>query len=294
MGLIDDYISYHEKYNKSYDNSIILYQCGGFYELYGYDDKGADIKQICEILDIQMTKRNKSNPILDKSNPFMCGLPLFVVNKYIDILVENKYTVILVEQITQPPNVKREVTKIISASTYVDNVKSKNNFLMCVYFTTGCDRNKNNFITASIAFVDIITNETFIFNCEDEDSLINLEDILKTIRNNNPTEIVFFTDIATKSNEVFINQIHNFIKGVSSNIYIHNKIDSCIDSNFFKLSYQTSMFKKVFKNTGLLSVIEYLDLEMKPVSIICFTYLLQFTYEHNDKILEGLKKPIFL
>ena len=134
--LIDDYINYCNKYKEIYATSVVLYQCGGFYELYGYDNYGANIQQICEILDIQMTKRNKSNPIVSSSNPYMCGLPLHVVNKYIDILVENQFTVVLVEQICGPPNVKRDVTRIISPSTNVETSNSQNNFLMSIYFST--------------------------------------------------------------------------------------------------------------------------------------------------------------
>ena len=144
--LIDDYINYCDKYKEIYEKSVILYQCGGFYELYGYENCGADIKQICEILDIQMTKRNKSNPIVDKSNPYMCGLPLHVVNKYIDILVNNQFTVVLVEQISGPPNVKREVTRIISPSTNVESNNIQNNFLMSIYFSTGQNKNKDCFL----------------------------------------------------------------------------------------------------------------------------------------------------
>ena len=57
--LIDDYINYCNKYKEIYEKSIVFYQCGGFYELYGYENYGSNIQEICEILDIQMTKRNK-------------------------------------------------------------------------------------------------------------------------------------------------------------------------------------------------------------------------------------------
>ena len=292
--LIDDYINYCDKYKEIYEKSVILYQCGGFYELYGYENCGADIKQICEILDIQMTKRNKSNPIVDKSNPYMCGLPLHVVNKYIDILVNNQFTVVLVEQISGPPNVKREVTRIISPSTNVESNNIQNNFLLSIYFSTGQNKNKDCFITSSAFWVDVNTNETFFTEFSEDDTQINLEDVGKTILTNKPSEIVVFTDLQTKSNIEFINKFNNFIQTIDKSYYIHNKLNSNINDNFFKLSYQTTVLKKVFKNTGLLSVVEYLDLEKNQMSIIAFVYLIQFAYEHNEKILDGLQKPKFL
>ena len=292
--LIEDYINYCDKYKEIYEKSVILYQCGGFYELYGYENRGADIKQICEILDIQMTKRNKSNPIVDKSNPYMCGLPLHVVNKYIDILVENQFTIVLVEQITGPPNVKREVTRIISPSTNVESANVQNNFLMSIYFSTGQNKNKDSFITTSVCWVDVNTNETFFTEFSEDDTQINLEDVGKTILTNKPSEIVVFTDLQTKSDNEFMNKLNNFVQTIDKSYYIHNKLNSNINDNFFKLSYQTTLLKKVFKNTGLLSAVEYLDLEKNPLSIISFVYLIQFAYEHNEKILDGLQKPKFL
>jgi DNA mismatch repair protein MutS len=132
--LIDDYINYCAKYNKIYEKNVVLMQVGSFFELYGIpsENKGAKIQEICNILEIQMTKKKKSNPEVSINNPYMAGIPLFVLNKYIDILLSENYTIILIEQVTQPPEPKREVTKIISPSTNIDSniVQENNNFLV--------------------------------------------------------------------------------------------------------------------------------------------------------------------
>ena len=223
------------------------------------------------------------------------GFPLYVVNKYINILTENNYTIILIEQTTLPPNPKREITKIISPGTNIDCISDiNNNFLMCIYFTQILNKNKNNILNAYITYVDVNTNETFIINCEENDTNLNMEDVLKNINNIKPTEIVIFTDVNTKSNIKIMNTMFDYIKILPSNICIHDKLKTNINENYFKLSYQKNILNKVFKNTGLLSVIEYLDLENQPMSTISFTYLLQFCYEHNENILDGLNKPVLL
>ena len=99
--LIDDYISYSKKYKEIYGEKIvILMQVGSFFEFYGIPDKnqGVNVDEICNILEIQSTRKNKSNTIIDKNNPKMAGIPLYVVNKYINILTEHNYTIILIEQ----------------------------------------------------------------------------------------------------------------------------------------------------------------------------------------------------
>lgn len=298
MVIIDSYLEYHHKYSKIYDqNTLVLMQVGSFFEVYATLDEGPPIQYIGEILEIQVTKKNKSISNIDKSNHLLLGFPIHSVKKFIDILLSNNFTIILIEQTTPPPNPKREVTQIISPSTYTENSSlSNNNYLMTIYFSTGQDMNKNEFVMSSISWVDITTNESFIYETNDTDSVINIEDTLKTISNNSPTEIVCFTDIETKSNPKIMNMLTNFIKSIPNNICIHNKLNTLINDNFFKLSYQNSIFKKVFRHTNntMLSVIEYLDLEMKPMSVISFAYLLQFVYEHSDKIINGIKKPIFL
>ena len=294
--LIDDYINYCSKYNEIYEKNVVLMQVGSFFELYGLEkeqNKGAKIQEICNILEIQMTKKKKSIPEVSVNNPYMAGIPLFVINKYIDILLSENYTVIIIEQITPPPEPKREVTKIISPSTNIETniVQVNNNFLMCIYFTIG--NNKTNFLTCSISYVDVNTNESFVYECEEQDTKINLEDVYKIILMYRPSEIVFITDVKTKKDLNSIEILNNFIKTLP-NCCIHNKINFDIDENYFKLSYQKCVLNKVFKNTGLLSVIEFLDLEMKPISIISFVYLIQFAYEHSEKILDGLSKPQFI
>ena len=44
----------------------------------------------------------------------MAGFPMISQEKHISNLLKNDYTVVLVEQTTEPPNPEREVTQILS------------------------------------------------------------------------------------------------------------------------------------------------------------------------------------
>ena len=291
--LIDDYIHYTDKYNKIYDKSVVLMQVGSFYELYGLNNnEGADVDEICRILEIKCTKKNSSVNEISKKNPKMAGIPLYVLDKYVDILYENGYTIILVEQVTPPPEPKREVTKILSPGTSSNETTYENNYLMSLYFSTGSYKN-NKFIIGFISYIDVNTNNSYIYETTQNDTKLNLEEIYSTIANNKPSEIVIFTDQNSKKNEDFINTLDKFVKQIPVNC-VHNKLNALINDNFFKLNYQTAVLQKVFKNTGLYDVIDYLKLEYHPFSVVNYTYLLQFIYEHNEKMLIGLNKPVFL
>ena len=65
----------------------------------------------------------------------------------------------------------------------------------------------------------------------------------------------------------------------------------CHCKEYFKLSYQNAFLKQIFPNTGLLSVIEYLDLEQKNFATICYLFLLNFAYEHSENIVKKISKP---
>jgi len=293
--IIDTYINYTNKYKSLYGiKTVILMEVGSFYEFYGTETEGADVKCISELLNIQCTRKDKSVSEISKKNHLLAGFPSYILKKYIDILVNENYTIVLCEQTTPPPKPKREITEIISPATYIDiQQTSNNNFLMSIYFSIGVTKNKDKFITSSLSWVDINTNKSFVSETTEQDTIINLEDINKTILSNKPSEIVIFSDFQLKSDFELLNTLNNFVSTLTVPC-IHNKIDFIINENFFKISYQNTVFSKVFKNTGLLSVIEFLDLENRPLSSVSFCYLLQFCYEHNEKILEGIEKPIII
>ena len=290
--LIDDYINYVNKYKKIYDKCLVLMQVGSFYELYGFGNEGTDVEEICKIIGIQSTKKSNSKPDINKYNPRMGGFPLPVLDKYLDILMEEGYTVVIVDQVTPSPEPKREVTRILSPATRDIENQIENNYLMCLYFTTG-SINSNKFLSGSLSYIDINTNESFIYETSEYDTILNLEDIYKTILNNKPSEILIFTDTKTKTNLDFMKKLEQFVIQLPINC-IHNKLNSIINDDYFKLSYQTTLLKKVFKNIGILSVIEFLELEKYPWSIVCFCYLIQFIYEHNENMIYGINKPKFL
>jgi DNA mismatch repair protein MutS len=63
MSMINEYIEYQQKYEKLYgDNTIVLYQNGSFFEIFGIDNDIEKIgcpKEISETLNIILTRKNK-------------------------------------------------------------------------------------------------------------------------------------------------------------------------------------------------------------------------------------------
>ena len=112
--ILDEYLLYHDTYKIKYGKkTLILMQVGSFYECYGIiknkEDtwKGPNLSEISEILNIVCTRKDKSVNEISEKNPYMLGFPLVAGTKFINILVESGYTVIIVDQVTPPPKPKR-------------------------------------------------------------------------------------------------------------------------------------------------------------------------------------------
>ncbi|MFO0006156.1 MAG: DNA mismatch repair protein, partial [bacterium] len=113
MALYTEYEEYVTKYVSEFGkNTVVLYRCGGFYEIYSIDDGLVDMKNICDLLNIQMSRRNKSILEVNRVNTLMAGFPAHALQKFVNILVDENFTVVIVDQITEPPKPKRAVTSI--------------------------------------------------------------------------------------------------------------------------------------------------------------------------------------
>lgn len=286
MSIYEQYIKTHEKYTIIYGNTIILFQVGSFYEIYAVENEtikeGPNMSEICTILNIQSTRKNKSIPECTRTNYKMAGFPLSSIQKYTEMLLQENYTVVLVEQVTSPPNPERKVTQVISPGTSLDYSHSfDSNFLMCFYLSIGSEKYKGDFLCLSVTFMDITTGETFIHQHDKNgDSKMILQDAMSLLTSRCPKELLICYEKNVDKN------IHSQFDNMSICI---KKIE--VTKPFLTLSYQNTILRKVFTNTGILSPIEYIDSERNPNMVVSFCYLLDFAYQHNEKIIQKLHKP---
>ncbi|MFN8673392.1 MAG: DNA mismatch repair protein MutS [Candidatus Sericytochromatia bacterium] len=142
--MMEQYISVKKKY----PNVLLLYRMGDFYECFFED---AEI--LSKALNVILTARAGSE---DEGRVAMAGIPHHALESYLSRLIRKGFKVALCDQMEQAvPGklVKREVTRVITPGTLLENTflaEKQNNFLACVYKT-----NK----AYSIAFADISTGE---------------------------------------------------------------------------------------------------------------------------------------
>ena len=140
--ILKEYLKYHNESLQKYgENTVVLMQVGGFYEIYAVVNEttnvGADIYQLADILGIQVARRNKNIQEINYKNFLMAGWNTFALPKFQKILLNHNYTIVLVNHITEPPNVERAITDIISPGTVIDNYNNEDmNTLLSVYINS--------------------------------------------------------------------------------------------------------------------------------------------------------------
>ena len=297
--IFDEYLDFYNKYKELYgEKTIILMELGMFYEMYSLNDgnTGPPLFDISSLLNILCTKKNKSIEDISKKNPYMAGVPIQSIDKYIEILIANNFTCIIVNQHDNEmgKNAKkiRTVTEIISPSTYITDVACyTSNYLMSIYFYKFKDRKTKKIILSfSLSIIELSIGKVYLH--ENNSSLFKDEKILfdnihRIILKYNPTEIIIFGD------DIDFDLIKNKLNFDINNNCIHNQIDN-YPKEIMDITYQNELLKKVYKNTGMLSPIEYINLEKNQELIISFINLIKFSYSHNDRIIENIHKPILI
>lgn len=296
LNISDEYFQYLDKYQEKYGKkTVLLMQVGSFHEIYSCEirKKNPEIYQVADILNLIVSRKDKSEPITE-SNYCMAGFPSVSIRKFINLLVENNYTVVVIDQTTPPPNPLREVTGVYSPSTYLDNNSHDNKYLMVLYIEINASMNtsKPN-ISIGMCAIDSSTGE--LYHYETHGIGLNEEVFQETQRFYHyyrPIELIIYQidNTKEKNDEKFSNEIIDKIDLLPNQIiFTYNKINP----SYCKISYQNTLLKKIYTDSGLISPIEYLDLNKSIYSTISLIIGCDYIYQHNENLIKELKKPIY-
>ena len=190
--IYDEYFDLQQTYERKYGlHTAVLMQVGSFFELYALDQKNLKtIEDVCRLCNLQLTKKNKKLNVSPK-NPYMAGIPIWSRDKYIQLLSNHHYTIVLVEQVTPPPNPIRKVTQIISPGTVMDDEfipSSDSNYLMSIYI----EEHSSTQMYAGLSAIDVSTGKNFIYETysTQEDPMAALDQIYRCIKSCQPAEII--------------------------------------------------------------------------------------------------------
>jgi DNA mismatch repair protein MutS len=328
MGIFEDYIEFHHKYTAKYGpKTLVFYQNGMFFEVYSVDnavEKLGYAPEISQMLNIQMTRRNKSIIENNRSNFLMCGIPISQRDRYVAMMTEiHNWVVVIVEQIgtsASPEGISRRVTQVISPSTALNTIRTLSNYLMCVYLegeskkSTRCCPKLIQLLTIGITAVDVTTGHSLSYETynvvDDSDRAVN--ETLRMMKTLQPREIIIYSrglstdqliaicqqleltaSLSDETNET--HETQSQIEGIpnfSANGILCHVYGEVVESQFYKLSFQNQYLKQIWPETGLLSPIEYANFEKQPTALISFMLLIEYVHQQNELVIKHLEIPV--
>nr|QBK86445.1 MAG: DNA mismatch repair ATPase [Marseillevirus LCMAC102] len=271
-----EYFELYNKYAHKYKKIVLLYEVGSFYEIYGVDNEEeciGNVSQVCK--DVGLFESRSTKKILKNSrtNPQQAGFPSGSLNDYIKKFIRFNYTIIVYSQHDENNKKVRRLDRIVSPGTYIEEVETTDSANIVSIYINQTEGS----LDINIIILDLTVGTSYAHSIID-----NPRDALdiatKIIYSASPKEILL---CGNYQNELNLEDI------------IVHKLEKPTNI-LFQPSYQNEFLKKVFTNCGILTPVEFINMEQYPSLVIGFIILLQFAYEHDEHIIERISKPIIV
>jgi DNA mismatch repair protein MutS len=289
--LVKDYFEIHDYYSKIYGigRTIVLMQVGSFHEAYCTDSEGLDLVNLSQQIDVFCTKKNNSLSVSVK-NPRMIGFPIFVTRNFIDKLIELNYTIVLIDQVSEPPKPERKVTCIFSPATHIDNKNTKSSHLVSLVLDKIKDIKTNTLqLCIGMSSYDLTTGIGAIFETysKSDDILIGLDDAQRFLETYPPREIILENNL--KNEDMVANMKVDEILGY---LGINPETTYTINiNNHKKIAWQKNLFERIYKIESNVDIIEILGLQFLNWARLSLVILLDYVIAHQPRLLEQLSIP---
>lgn len=307
--LVNEYFNFEKKYEKEYGEGVcVLMQVGSFYEIYGYitgNDKTnvkAKIQELATCLNLIIGSKKREAEYL----PNFIGFPKVSLAKYIQVLIDKCYTVVLIDEKKVGSKTVRYENGVYTSTIYPIHLiesESRDNSLLSIVIELYKPIKKVNElnILLSICSLNSNTNEFHVYECGKIGTLENqiyeniLDEILRISRRYQVQEILFrlidLHNTNTKLNKQFV---CNYLDFEDKNFHWISNLDDY--KMFSDISIQNDYFKKIYShiNFGLITPIELFDMERHNLSVINCIYMLEFISRHDRKYIQNIAIPMFI
>ena len=277
------YFDLQKHFEEKYGNDTVVFmEIGTFYEVYEVNNDEEQIgkaKEIAELLNIQLTKKNKNITENSDKNPLLAGVPAVSFERYLNrVISEQKYTVIVVKQKGNPPSISRYISQIVSPGTNFDHiVDNDDNYIVSLLI----DKHKDIY-TVGYSAIDVTTGKTWMYETHgtSEDPSYALDEVFNLLNVHRTSEVVM----------TFLDGVDDQ-RHVMSYLEITEHYHYSVNNERPRIEYQNELFAEVYQIRSLLSPIEHLDLERSPMITESLATLINFVIEHDYHIVQKLGTP---
>ena len=298
MNMTEEYFERTKFYREQYgSNTIVLMQCGTFYEMYGHktteetEYKGSLIAEFSQKCNMTISaKKIKPN---NQENIYMAGFRDYSLEKYVKKLVDHEYTVVVISQrqqmhqmqptksTTNNKKMERFVEGIYSPGTYMsyetETDQQWNKHLMCIWIQPL----KNTHYIIGTSILNIFTGQSYLLEHQISSRIqsTSFDELDKCISIYRPKEVLFICD-----DDKMLSKIYG-LQGVFTHSYNSEMVAV---ENAEKQVYRQYILKKYFGDEASHQCAEFSQYELATQS---FCFLLNFLEEHNKELCKRVKLP---
>ena len=306
-----DYLRYTKENEEKYgEKSMVLIQCGSFFEVYSVlssetgeyvDTKILEFSEVCQM--IIADKKTATDP---RGKVMMAGFQIYLLDKQLPKLTDNGYTVIVYVQEKEPRKdgkYNRVLDKVYSPGTYLccdtDSSPQITNNIMCIWMHLSKPLLTSNSVNMSktrdtivfgVSVVNIFTGKSSIFENRTTFLMNNttFDELERYVSVFSPSEVILISPFDTNELQKIIQYSgirSSSIHKVDTRDLSNQKIANCENQRYVK-QILTSFYNE--ETFDLCS--EFHDNTMATQS---FCYLLNFIQEHNPDLVRKIEIPMF-
>ncbi|RZD40927.1 MAG: hypothetical protein CXT73_05885 [Methanobacteriota archaeon] len=302
MTLISDYFTQLNEFQHKYGiKTAFLIQVGAFYEIYGIKDNitntisKSNIQDVASICELNFGPRPHVSEYGQDNSVVAIGFRDYSLDKYLQKLNNQGYTVVVYDQDEQTKNTSRSLSGIYSPGTFFStNSSDISNYCCCIWIQFNKQTlKKEPTIIVGISCIDIFTGKSTIFEYAQPyisntpaiyDELERLLSIYK------PSEIVFISNLEQSLHKQAISYANIQCNLLHS---IHLLDDQNIRSQEAhiceKQTYQTTILSQFFTDTNIF----FQDFQTYSIATQSFCYLLNFIKTRNASLVKKMEIPVF-
>jgi DNA mismatch repair protein MutS len=306
-----DYLKYTKEYDEKYGkNSIVLIQCGNFFEVYSVvsHETGEYLNtKILEFSEVCQMNIGPKKSVADKNGKVvMAGFQTYLLDKYLPKLLDSGYTVIVyIQEKEQRKDGKynRVLDKVYSPGTYIccdtDSSPQITNNIMCIWMHLSKPLLTSNSVNLSkirdtiiygVPVINIFTGKSSMFESRSPFLMNNttFDELERNVSVYNPSEVILLSPFDASDIQIIIQYTgikSQSIHKVDTRDINNQKVSRCENQRYMK-QLLTSFYNE--ETFDLCS--EFHENLMATQS---FCYLLNFIQEHNPDLVRRISIPTF-
>jgi DNA mismatch repair protein MutS len=295
MNMTTEYFERTKYYREKYgSNTIVLMQCGTFYEMYGYkttaetEYKGSLIHEFSQKCNMTISaKKIKPKGGGQQDIIYMAGFRDYSLEKYVKKLVDHEFTVVVISQREEKmqqsgaKKMERFVEGIYSPGTHMsyetETDQQWNKHLMCIWIQPY----KHTHYIIGSSILNIFTGQSYLLEHQIQSKLqsTSFDELEKCISIYRPKEVLFICDDTKMLSRIYGLQ----------NIFAHSYNSEMVAvNNAEKQIYRRHILNKYFGEEAIYQCSEFSQCELATQS---FCFLLNFLEEHNKELCKRVKLP---